>query len=266
MFILPLGWYQSGAGNNNVIAYIFLTIIAITFIFEGKQRLFLISLVSLLFISFIVIELAFPSFLPNNGSTMQLTDRLIQIPLSIFVSYLMLKQFDSAYRDNSKQLINLNQELNIFAYTDSLTGIHNRAFIFQKLNNAIVTGDSFTTVIVDIDNFKHINDNFGHIAGDKVIKTFANLLSEQFSKDGYVARYGGDEFIMLLNIPPHTFKSKMEDFMITLKSHKISKLYQATVSAGYGIYKNQALDEHLKEVDKALYSAKDAGKNRIVSI
>lgn len=264
--ILPLGWYQSGAGNNNVIAYIFLTVIAITFIFKGKQRMFLITFISLLFISFIIIELNNPNFLPLYDRTMQLTDRLIQIPLALFVTFIMLRQFDSSYRENSQKLKTLNHELEVFAYTDSLTGIHNRAFIFQKFNEAIDNNLDFLTVIIDIDNFKLINDNYGHLAGDNAIRYFANLLSQQFSPYGYVARYGGDEFIMLLSLDPQVFLNKIHEFTDIFKEHELTIKFNATYSAGYGLYNKEALDIHLKKVDKALYKAKNSGRDKIVSI
>jgi len=266
LVILPLGWYQSGIDSYSAIAYIFLIIIAITFLFKGKQRLFFISLISLLFVTFIYIKYTYPSFLPTYDSSINLVDQLIQILLAIFISFLMLKQFDMSYIENANKLIKVNRELEVFAYTDSLTGIHNRAFIFQKFNEAIKSKQSFTTVIIDIDNFKHINDNHGHIVGDVVLNNFATLLAKQFSDYGYVARYGGDEFIMLLNISSKELLEKMSSLSSQFEKQNTSVNYNVTYSAGYGLYQYQPLNEHLKEVDTALYSAKRNGKGKIQSI
>jgi len=266
LVILPLGWYQSGSASNNAIAYIFLIIMATTFLFKGKQRLFLISLIALLFVTSIYIEFTYPDFLPTNDISIVLADRLIQILLAIFISFLMLKRFDISYLENVNKLIKVNHELEVFAYTDSLTGIHNRAFIFQKFNEAIKTKQRFTTIIIDIDNFKHINDNHGHIVGDVVLNNFATLLAKQFLEYGYVARYGGDEFIMLLTISSKELLEKMNILTSQFKKQDTSVNYNVTYSAGYGLYQYQPLNEHLKEVDSALYSAKRNGKGKIQSI
>lgn len=264
--ILPLGWYQSGANNNNVIAYIFLMVVAFTFLFTGKQRLFLIVLLAIYFTLFVIVEFKYPNFLPHYSSQIQFTDRLIQIPLAMFASYLMLRQFSNAYRLNSTRLKELNTELEIIAYTDALTGLYNRGYIFKKFKEIINDQIKFTTILIDIDNFKDINDNYGHLEGDDLLENFGHLLKKHFNSLGYVARYGGDEFIVILFLDMNV----VENYISTLVSDfaKLSSQFdiKPTLSGGYGQFAHTSLESYLHEIDASLYGAKKMGKNKFIGI
>ena len=85
--LLPLGWYNSGANNNNVIAYVFLIIVAVSFLFNGNKRAVLLSSILLIFISFVIIEFKFPEMLPAYSAKLVFLDRLLQIPLEIISCY-----------------------------------------------------------------------------------------------------------------------------------------------------------------------------------
>ena len=88
-------------------------------------------------------------------------------------------------------------------HTDYLTGVYNRREADYLLKNKIhnkTPGRSFLGILIDIDNFKEINDRYGHLTGDKVLEISAELIKNSLRKDDFVARYGGDEFLVLLNI------------------------------------------------------------------
>ncbi len=264
LFLIPLGWIHSGANNNNVIAYIFLVIISLSFMFEGWKQYFLVTLTIIEYTSFIIIEHLMPQWLIQYSESISYTDRLLQIPMALFSSYLILMYFARAYTKNFKKLKETNRQLEIIAYTDSLTGVYNRAFIFDKLEESIENKESFVTMIIDIDDFKNVNDNFGHLVGDKVLSEFAEALDREFGPYGYVSRYGGDEFILLLFAEPNVLDMCMLKFKHRFSHLEVVELCQVTLSGGYDYYTNQTLDAYLRNIDNALYKAKKTGKNQII--
>ena len=88
------------------------------------------------------------------------------------------------------------------AMRDGLTGLFSRGAFDNRLNESLKTfrekGNSFALILFDVDKFKSINDTLGHVAGDKVLKKVAECLEETFRKDDFIARYGGDEFVVLI--------------------------------------------------------------------
>jgi diguanylate cyclase len=162
------------------------------------------------------------------------------------------------------------QSANLMAFTemrtDSLTGLLNR----RALDAAIVTqfallnryGTPFTAAIFDIDLFKEVNDEHGHLYGDGVLKDFAKLLTESVRDTDIVARYGGDEFVILI---PETDLAGAAAFCERLRQ-MIAEQFHFTVSGG--ITSAAVIDTQetlLAHADSALYLAKASGRNRIYS-
>ncbi|RUM28386.1 MAG: hypothetical protein DSY42_08485 [Aquifex sp.] len=159
------------------------------------------------------------------------------------------------------------------ALTDPLTKLYNRRIFVEvaekELSRASRLGDSFSIILLDIDNFKKINDTYGHDVGDIVLRTVAEVLKKNVRKMDMVARWGGEEFIVML---PNTnlesavkvaekLRKLIERTKIKLPSGEVINI---TVSAGVSSFKGQrSLDEIIKEADIALYAAKNRGKNRV---
>lgn len=263
--IVPLGWYHSGANNNNVIAYIFLITVAVCFLFSGPYRLSLVVLINLIFILFLYFEYTMPDLLVVHNPNLQFFDRLIQIPLILFATYFMLRQFANTFYDKNEQLNDLNHKLEDIAYQDDLTLVNNRTFIFERYQAAINRHRPFISLMIDIDDFKQINDEFGHLEGDEVLRELASTLKLNFGHFGHIARYGGDEFILLLYVDPPTIDFKLKAFFDHYNSKDIFRKTNATISGGYAVYQpSESLDQHLRKVDQTLYKAKNSGKNKIL--
>ena len=155
---------------------------------------------------------------------------------------------------------------------DYLTGLYNKKAITDYARNACMAGDSHVVnlCIVDIDNFKQINDSFGHAFGDKVIKEVSGIIQEVLGEDGRAGRIGGDELMMIIeNVEERT------DLRVYLKSirerveasHIDEKgLPLVTVSMGIGTYPLYVdkYDDLFNLADRMLYRAKNRGKNRYV--
>ena len=157
------------------------------------------------------------------------------------------------------------------AMRDGLTGLFNRrAFdmqINESINNLSGRGAPFSLVMFDVDKFKGINDTLGHVAGDKVLKKVAQCLEETFRKDDFIARYGGDEFVTLIeNLSEEMARERIRNFQKNLKkrkfvSYKEGKI-ELTVSAGITMAMGGDTTESLlARADTAMYDLKQKRKN-----
>jgi diguanylate cyclase len=159
------------------------------------------------------------------------------------------------------------------ALVDTLTGLPNRAAWNERLEHEIdqlqKTRSSLLMGILDLDHFKRINDNYGHLAGDRVLKIIATQLKQRLRGADFIARFGGEEFVVLL---PYTSMSDglalLERLRTTIQEcpfHFKGERVTITVSIGITTFKaGERSDLVLKRADKALYRAKDEGRNRIV--
>lgn len=155
--------------------------------------------------------------------------------------------------------------------TDSLTNIYNRRFFMQMLEKEIErtkrNGKSFSLIMFDLDHFKKINDNFGHAMGDVVLKRVAETVKRRIRKTDYFARWGGEEFIILL---PETSVNNAVKVAEELREHissmKLPVVGHVTASFGVAGFKEQdTIDSILVRVDDLLYEAKKAGRNCVKS-
>lgn len=155
------------------------------------------------------------------------------------------------------------------ATLDQLTGINNRRNIFKILNENLQMfkryKKEFSAIMIDIDNFKEINDNYGHQVGDKVLMTIAKLIKSELRVPDEVGRYGGEEFLVLL---PFTNLSKAfrcaERIRLKIERFNIPDIdRKVTVSLGVGEYTScMAENDFIGNIDRLLYKAKKNGRNR----
>ena len=185
--------------------------------------------------------------------------------------------FIQDYVDTAKPEIvskKLMQILERNAQTDPLTGLYNRKFLEiymdKTLYNGIYKGVSCGVMMVDIDFFKLINDNYGHDIGDIAIKTIANTLRDVTGENDVVIRFGGEEFIVIvIGCNDKELIQKAEDIRIAFSQQQItagSETFSKTVSIGVTIFPNKSKDfwKYVKQSDIALYEAKQTGRNKVV--
>ncbi|HEX5636547.1 MAG TPA: diguanylate cyclase, partial [Gammaproteobacteria bacterium] len=164
-------------------------------------------------------------------------------------------------------------EKNRQALSDALTGIPNRLAYEQRVQDEIGRWKRFGTplslVIWDVDYFKKVNDTYGHKAGDKVLKTIAQLMAQRIRNTDFMARFGGEEFVMLL---PGTKEEETLRLVNELRKqvedcgfHYHGTAVKITVSCGVSsFHKDDALAQVFERADKALYRAKKNGRNQCV--
>ncbi|MCR4822129.1 MAG: GGDEF domain-containing protein [Treponema sp.] len=146
---------------------------------------------------------------------------------------------------------------------DSLTGILNRRAFDQICHASAEKKQQIALLLIDLDNFKYINDNFGHSGGDTALQELARILTETFRTDDYVARIGGDEFAAILPncAPTATAIIKQKVLSINEKLLNIrDNIKPVSISVGVAFSKEGFNEELLKKADQALYTVKEKGK------
>jgi diguanylate cyclase (GGDEF)-like protein len=159
------------------------------------------------------------------------------------------------------------------AYVDGLTGIHNRRYfemrIVEELERASRFQGRMSLIMLDIDHFKRMNDEFGHLLGDEMLRTVSSILKQQLRKMDMVCRYGGDEFAIV--VPETSGESAMkvaEKLRRQVETHFFPGVPRSvTISCGVADYPTHGItrDEVVAAADAALYIAKQAGRNRVAS-
>lgn len=165
--------------------------------------------------------------------------------------------------------LELLSKLREATYQDYLTQLFNRRYLFEKIEPRFkkyrMTGQNIAFCIMDIDHFKHINDNFGHNAGDIVLRTVANLLKQHFAGEAIV-RLGGEEFgVIFFKQEYEAVIHRVEQFQQELKDTTIQLSEPTFITASFGISDEhtEQLDELLQAADRLLYQAKDSGRDTI---
>ncbi|MCL1036379.1 GGDEF domain-containing protein [Shewanella submarina] len=157
-------------------------------------------------------------------------------------------------------------EISRQATVDSLTGLGNRRDFERTVNQAICRAarseSPMSLLILDLDNFKQLNDNYGHETGDLVLTEFGKLLQTTIRSSDQAFRLGGDEFVILVEGDRQGCALLCERIMARLQSHRVLSGYQVSASLGGTQYKiNDDLSSMYRSADKALYKAKKAGRN-----
>ena len=151
---------------------------------------------------------------------------------------------------------------NEIIFTDCLTGLYNREYLKFLHKRACNKKDCWVSgIMIDLNGFKQINDNYGHAEGDLALCIVADLLRKSFSEYGVVTRYAGDEFVIMLNttddqLIQKIIKSAKKNFVT--ENEKNDKLYQLSASMGYAItnLSNETIDDFMNRIDEQMYQDK----------
>ncbi|MGC8813451.1 GGDEF domain-containing protein [Dictyoglomus sp.] len=168
------------------------------------------------------------------------------------------------------ELSNLNRKLEELSIKDDLTGLYNRRKMDQELEKCLYIWERynrpFSIIIIDIDDFKKINDTYGHLIGDMVLEKISKIIRENIRKSDIASRWGGEEFLILLpetnlqnaTLVAEAFRRKIEEANFGIDE-------KITVSVGVAnIENNESIDSLIQRADKNLYKAKEYGKNKVV--
>ena len=190
-------------------------------------------------------------------------------------SLLRIKTLQSALAAREKELSDLNDQLGRISLTDGLTQLENRRSLNERLHemwlHSVRLHEPISVVMCDIDKFKSVNDNYGHQAGDSVLKEFAQLLQAEAREIDRVGRYGGEEFLLIL---PGTVLDAAVTFAERLREKVEGHTFSyvggqlcRTMSCGVASSPHPRVkdeDALLRSADDALYVAKETGRNKVV--
>ena len=164
-----------------------------------------------------------------------------------------------------KFVMTSTQKMEYMAHFDQLTDMYNRHYMMENIKGKLANGEGAWIAIVDIDKFKRVNDTYGHMAGDIVLKTVGRLMKEK-CLDCLTARWGGEEFLIM---PAESYVStdvlevlrkSIEDELIPFEDETL----RITISIGSSIYKDEyTVAKWIQKADECLYKSKDNGRNRI---
>ncbi|MBF0293652.1 MAG: diguanylate cyclase [Magnetococcales bacterium] len=181
------------------------------------------------------------------------------------------------HRKTEGELKQAEEQLRFMAYHDPLTGLHNRQFFDQTFNKLFMALQNPTRrhneapfqgaclAIFDIDHFKKVNDNHGHLIGDEVLVLFARKMTECFRERDATFRFGGEEFVVLLHdVTPEVAEVVLNRFRQSIASYPFPQVGQVTVSIGaVRVDAGELAASLIEKADKALYFAKSNGRNQV---
>ncbi len=186
---------------------------------------------------------------------------MIFISFTLLISKLKIYTTKKIFRDRSFAL----SEMSI---KDALTGLYNHNYGLERLEEEINrrnrTNTELVLLLFDVDDFKGINDNYGHKEGDEVIRYIGGVLRKGIRKTDIAIRYGGDEFMVIF---PYTKVESIirvcEDIMDKISEYMLPDGEKITISGGLVQHGDEGVDEFFNEADKYMYKSKKIGKNRI---
>ncbi|TCD13493.1 GGDEF domain-containing protein [Oricola cellulosilytica] len=259
--------YQGGAGTSAALIGIAVSSclgIAFALLFKSRDlsarklvAMGLAASVSIFSVFFLPTEIAF-EFLEQAGLAMAIANLLGVL----IVGSMLTGRRAQLYRERS-----LTEDTT----TDPLTRLHNRRFFEDRgpdfARQALETYGSYAVMVIDVDNFKAINDTFGHARGDVVLRKIADMVKAQTRSTDLVARYGGEEIVVMVcdsvNIRDlaERIRQSIEGTAVLLGGIPL----MVTVSVGYQIVRsfNITFEDAFERADAALYRAKDNGRNRV---
>ncbi|MGA1695654.1 MAG: GGDEF domain-containing protein, partial [Arenicellales bacterium] len=157
------------------------------------------------------------------------------------------------------------------AATDVLTGLYNRRRLDQELEKAVERRDryelDFSIMLLDMDHFKSVNDTYGHLVGDDVLITLADLLRQKARKVDTLGRWGGEEFLIICpGVDLDGARTLAERIRSAVETHPFETVGFKTISVGVAsCTRDETITDLLARADAALYEAKESGRNRVIA-
>ncbi|MCF0238231.1 MAG: GGDEF domain-containing protein, partial [Sphaerochaetaceae bacterium] len=197
---------------------------------------------------------------------------MLRFPVFYLADYLMSLFVEYIRRETQKRLQDSEAKYHHLYRHDFLTGLYNRYGFNERIEEILKnpTNDHLSVIIIDIDDFKGINDKYGHIMGDYILKAIANIINETICDCSLACRWGGEEFAILLNCN-HEPKAIAEEIRRNIEKRAILSYGNAvwvTVSVGVCVSEGlpkKDISEILLKADNCLYESKKNGKNKVTS-
>lgn len=190
------------------------------------------------------------------------------IGASIAITVFLL-MVEHARRHAFQRLKIANKTISDLAIRDALTGVYNRRHIVSEISRAEDGTETFTICLLDLDHFKRINDTYGHATGDLTLQKVAKTIQNEIRQEDCFGRYGGEEFLLLLRdlelADSKLFLERIRQRIEALDVNGLDQSTCVTISGGIAQYRpGESSAQTINRADEALYTAKAAGRNRIM--
>lgn len=265
IFEFPFLFYVYGA---NMGVYLVLGIVALAIFFPRPYHVPAIVVTILIDAAVITLSVLYPNTMEEMDKASQLGTILCSYVIVAVSVASMLCNLISEYVLQRKHLMKASGDLEYAANRDALTGVYNRRYLIHTLKEWMSMEDKhFLVALIDIDDFKNINDTYGHVYGDEVLTELARLMKQEICGKGIAARYGGEEFMLLFENPDRqTALDTLERIKRGLGAYSMkTRQITITFSGGMEEYRTEEkIDELFRSADQKLYEAKNSGKNCIV--
>lgn len=163
------------------------------------------------------------------------------------------------YKENTKLY-----QTNMSQQVDSITELPNRFMINQYLNSIDLKNGNYVLAMLDIDKFKEINDTYGHLYGDFILSELSSVLRIMIPSPNFIGRYGGEEFLIILNKDEKEALLKLDSIRKNVEEHFQNNFYKITVSIGATVFeKDESIINIIDKADRALYYVKENGRNNV---
>lgn len=258
---IPLAWATS-PGSYSAMSFYAVLIVFIGCILAREWIDYVFPLISISeVIYFLNIEpsnpIQYSIYSPLQDRAIDLSINFLIVCMIIFAIVMLLNTyFDSEH----KRIYSLS-------ITDQLTGIYNRHHLYHELENYQSGQDkAFTILMMDLNNFKRVNDSFGHAVGDEVLRIFGGILNEACRKNDLPVRYGGDEFILILPKTSSVDTQVIQNRIIDLFKPTMERYKEVELNIGFGIAESggKSIEEVIQIADDHLYKNKEEMKRMII--
>ncbi len=252
----------------SIVITLFIVAFYLVFFKKNKNALFYLIAWSFFLVGVAIAHLSNIGLIPSTMLTSfssQIGSFFELLLLSIGLAY-----YYNRLKDEHRTLSYTNNQLRALSHTDMLTGSHNRRYFYDKVNPLLSAAKDNSTdfylLMLDLDYFKNVNDTYGHEIGDKVLISFANICKAMLRENDIFVRFGGEEFILFLATADEIAAidiAKRINNTLRHTTFDFAPDLQLTVSIGISHHTNE-LNILLEEADKALYKAKETGRDTYV--
>ena len=253
-------------GHSRTVFCIFAILVYVFFLRRPLRGIFLtISLIENS--GALILRQLYPTHIVDEPSDTAFYTMLFSFIIVSLVSFTLLVIIQNMMDAQQEKIFQIGEQVEDVLSHDALTGAYNRQYMYRTFEGMAAQNRQIIASLLDIDDFKQINDTQGHVFGDDVLVTLANILMEKTKPNGTVFRFGGEEFLILSKDETESdVLRQLQDAGDALQKEFQSK-NQLTVTFSGGVLTCSPQDDLgkvLKIIDARLYEAKNAGKNRIV--
>lgn len=280
--ILPALYLSGGSIYSGISAYFALGLALSGYLVRGRRGLILMAFECLYIAAIYYLSFRFrgqlievPAMEGGRADTfhyLAVGSNVIMVCLALV---LLARAIFSLYRQENHTVEESIVDMTRRSTIDPLTSLYNRRFLYECMEQAVQQSDRehtpLSVLLFDIDDFKKVNDHYGHAAGDEALQTLASLLNGHRPASGVAARYGGEEFLLLLpgfdQADAALFAEQMRSLIErSVLAAAVAEKDPITVSVGVVEYQSgMTCDDLVYQADRCMYEAKRRGKNRVVS-